>query len=109
MIIVCTTAGVITAAERLCRSAAIAAMGEGLDVALKPTSPLRIQIADHPCVEGPQLWYSVGENNNQYGWICDFEVDGAPLYVDLDDLGDSCPYSQSHTREFCGRASCREA
>jgi hypothetical protein len=91
MIIQCNTTGVITAVERLCRQSNVEAMGAGFDVACKPTRPLLIQIAEHPAVSGgAQLWYSVGFDEGGHivhsGWICDVQIDGAPLYVDTDDL-----------------------
>jgi hypothetical protein len=93
----CTTQGVITAAERLCRrlNSDAGAFDDdplGWTDYFKPTYPLLIQIADHPGVEGPQLWYgfgvNVGGHMHQTGWVCDVEKDGSLIYVDLDDLRD---------------------
>lgn len=93
-IIQCTTSGVITAAERLCRrlnqDARETAGDPSWDNYIKPVSPLLIQIAEHPGADGPQLWYGVGimvgRHIEQTGWTCDVERDGAVIYVDHDDL-----------------------
>jgi hypothetical protein len=92
----CTTQGVITAAERLCRqiTAEVRDMEENYRPVIKPTNPLLIKIAEHPGVEGPQLWYAVGPEDERArriehtGWTADVVVMGSIIYVDADDLRD---------------------